>query len=94
MLLVTFTLMLSLKGAHYHYAHVHDDCSSAAQSNAQTTVKAACDVCDFVFQKAALIQNNVNVKPLDATFVKHLAFTPQLVYRRVLRVNTNSPPLF
>lgn len=85
--------MLSLKGAHYHYAHAHDHCISTTQSHAQSTVKAACDVCDFVFQKAALARNTFEIKPIDAVFVKHLSLTPQVVYRRILQVNTNSPPL-
>ena len=54
MLLITFTLMLSLRGIHYHYEKSHDCDVKTTESTACTTVKAVCNVCDFVFQKLML----------------------------------------
>lgn len=94
MLLITFTLMLSLKGIHYHYETSHDCDVKTTESTACTTVKAVCNVCDFVFQKANAIKNTVYITPVPYSIVKYLSFDTPCVYLRILSINTNSPPFF
>ena len=94
MLLITFTLMLSLRGIHYHYETSHDCDVKTTESTACTTVKAVCNVCDFVFQKANAIKNTVYITPIPYSIVKYLSFDTPCVYLRILSINTNSPPFF
>ena len=94
MLLITFTLMLSLRGIHYHYEKSHDCDVKTTESTACTTVKAVCNVCDFVFQKANAIKNTVYITPAPSSIVKYLSFDTPCVYLRILSINTNSPPFF
>lgn len=94
MLLITFTLMLSLRGIHYHYEKSHDCDVKTTESTACTTVKAVCSVCDFVFQKANAIKNTVYITPAPYSIVKYLSFDTPCVYLRILSINTNSPPFF
>ena len=94
MLLITFTLMLSLRGIHYHYETSHDCDVKTTESTACTTVKAVCNVCDFVFQKANAIKNTVYITPVPYSIVKYLSFETPCVYLRILSINTNSPPFF
>ena len=94
MLLITFTLMLSLRGIHYHYETIHDCDVKTTESTACTTVKAVCNVCDFVFQKANAIKNTVYITPTPYSIVKYLSFDTPCVYLRILSINTNSPPFF
>ena len=94
MLLITFTLMLSLRGIHYHYETSHNCDVNTTESTACTTVKAVCNVCDFVFQKANAIKNTVYIKPVPYSIVKYLSFDTPCVYLRILSINTNSPPFF
>lgn len=94
MLLITFTLMLSLRGIHYHYETSHDCDVKTTESTACTTVKAVCNVCDFVFQKANAIKNTVYITPVPYSIVKYLSFDTPCVYLRILSINTNSPPSF
>ena len=94
MLLITFTLMLSLRGIHYHYETSHNCDVKTTESTACTTVKAVCDVCDFVFQKANAIKNTVYITPAPYSIVKYLSFDTPCVYLRILSINTNSPPFF
>lgn len=94
MLLITFTLMLSLRGIHYHYETSHNCDVKTTESTACTTVKAVCDVCDFVFQKANAIKNTVYITPVPYSIVKYLSFDTPCVYLRILSINTNSPPFF
>lgn len=94
MLLITFTLMLSLRGIHYHYETIHDCDVKTTESTACTTVKAVCNVCDFVFQKANAIKNTVYITPTPYSIVKYLSFDTPCVYLRILSINTNSPPVF
>lgn len=94
MLLITFTLMLSLKGIHYHYETSHDCDVKTTESTACTTVKAVCNVCDFVFQKANAIKNTVYITPVPYSIVKYLSFDTPCVYLRILSINTNSPQFF
>lgn len=94
MLLITFTLMLSLRGIHYHYEKSHDCDVKTTESTACTTVKAVCNVCDFVFQKANAIKNTVYITPATYSIVKYLSFDTPCVYLRILSINTNSPPFF
>lgn len=94
MLLITFTLMLSLRGIHYHYETSHDCDVKTTESTACTTVKAVCNVCDFVFQKANAIKNTIYITPAPYSIVKYLSFDTPCVYLRILSINTNSPPFF
>lgn len=94
MLLITFTLMLSLRGIHYHYETSHDCGVKTTESTACTTVKAVCNICDFVFQKANAIKNTVYITPIPYSIVKYLSFDTPCVYLRILSINTNSPPFF
>ena len=94
MLLITFTLMLSLRGIHYHYETSHNCDVKTTESTACTTVKAVCNVCDFVFQKANAIKNTVYITPVPYSIVKYLSFDTPCVYLRILSINTNSPPFF
>lgn len=94
MLLITFTLMLSLRGIHYHYEKSHDCDVKTTENTASTTVKAVCNVCDFVFQKANAIKNTVYITPAPYSIVKYLSFDTPCVYLRILSINTNSPPFF
>lgn len=94
MLLITFTLMLSLRGIHYHYETSHDCGVKTTESTGCTTVKAVCNVCDFVFQKANAIKNTVYITPTPYSIVKYLSFDTPCVYLRILSINTNSPPFF
>ena len=94
MLLITFTLTLSLRGIHYHYEKSHDCDVKTTESTACTTVKAVCNVCDFVFQKANAIKNTVYITPVPYSIVKYLSFDTPCVYLRILSINTNSPPSF
>lgn len=94
MLLITFTLMLSLRGIHYHYETSHDCGIKTTESTTCTTVKAVCNVCDFVFQKANAIKNTVYITPIPYSIVKYLSFDTPCVYLRILSINTNSPPFF
>jgi hypothetical protein len=94
MLLITFTLMLSLRGIHYHYEKSHDCDVKTTESTACTTIKAVCNVCDFVFQKANAIKNTVYITPVPYSIVKYLSFDTPCVYLRILSINTNSPPFF
>ena len=94
MLLITFTLMLSLRGIHYHYETSHKCDVKTTESTACTTVKAVCNVCDFVFQKANAIKNTVYITPVPYSIVKYLSFDTPCVYLRILSINTNSPPFF
>ena len=94
MLLITFTLMLSLRGIHYHYEKSHDCDVKTTESTACTTVKAVCNVCDFVSQKANAIKNIVYITPAPYSIVKYLSFDTPCVYLRILSINTNSPPSF
>ena len=94
MLLITFTLMLSLRGIHYHYETSHECDVKTTGSTACTTVKAVCNVCDFVFQKANAIKNTVYITPAPYSIVKYLSFDTPCVYLRILSINTNSPPFF
>ena len=94
MLLITFTLMLSLRGIHYHYETSHNCDVKTTESTACTTVKAVCNVCDFVFQKANAIKNTVYITPAPYSIVKYLSFDTPCVYLRILSINTNSPPFF
>ena len=94
MLLITFTLMLSLRGIRYHYEKSHDCDVKTTESTACTTVKAVCNVCDFVFQKANAIKNIVYITPAPYSIVKYLSFDTPCVYLRILSINTNSPPFF
>lgn len=94
MLLITFTLMLSLRGIHYHYETSHDCDVKTTESTACTTVKAVCNVCDFVFQKASTIKNTIYITPVPYSIVKYLSFDTPYVYLRILSINTNSPPFF
>ena len=94
MLLITFTLMLSLRGIHYHYETSHNCDVKTTESTACTTVKAVCNVCDFVFQKANAIKNIVYITPAPYSIVKYLSFDTPCVYLRILSINTNSPPSF
>ena len=94
MLLITFTLMLSLRGIHYHYETSHVCGVKTTESTACTTVKAVCNVCDFVFQKANAIKNTVYITPVPYSIVKYLSFDTPCVYLRILSINTNSPPFF
>ena len=94
MLLITFTLMLSLRGIHYHYETSHDCDVKTTESTACTTVKAVCNVCDFVFQKANAIKNTVYITPVPYSIVKYLSFDTPCVYLRILSINANSPPFF
>ena len=94
MLLITFTLTLSLRGIHYHYETSHDCDVKTTESTACTTVKAVCNVCDFVFQKANAIKNTVYITPVPYSIVKYLSFDTPCVYLRILSINTNSPPSF
>ena len=94
MLLITFTLMLSLRGIHYHYETSHNCDVKTTESTACTTVKAVCNVCDFVFQKANAIKNTVYITPVPYSIVKYLSFDTPCVYLRILSINTNSPPSF
>ena len=94
MLLITFTLMLSLRGIHYHYETSHNCDVKTTESTACTTVKAVCNVCDFVFQKANAIKNTVYITPVPYSIVKYLSFDTPCVYLRILSINANSPPFF
>ena len=94
MLLITFTLMLSLRGIHYHYETSHNCDVKTTESTACTTVKAVCNVCDFVFQKANAVKNTVYITPVPYSIVKYLSFDTPCVYLRILSINTNSPPFF
>lgn len=94
MLLITFTLMLSLRGIHYHYETSHDCDVKTTESTACPTVKAVCNVCDFVLQKANAIKNTVYITPVPYSIVKYLSFDTPCVYLRILSINTNSPPFF
>ena len=94
MLLITFTLMLPLRGIHYHYETSHDCDVKTTESTACTTVKAVCNVCDFVFQKANAVKNTVYITPVPYSIVKYLSFDTPCVYLRILSINTNSPPFF
>ena len=92
--LLTFAFMLTLKGAHYHTADFHADNLGKMQQTTGATIKASCVVCDFVFQKATAFKPTVFVKPLTSIPLKRFVFVMQTVYRQILSVNTNSPPLF
>ena len=94
MLLLTFAFMLTLKGAHYHTADFHADNLGKMQQTTGATIKASCVVCDFVFQKATAFKPTVFIKPLTSIPLKRFVFVMQTVYRQILSVNTNSPPLF
>ena len=83
MLLITFTLMLSLRGIHYHYETSHECDVKTTGSTACTTVKAVCNVCDFVFQKANAIKNTVYITPVPYSIVKYLSFDTPCVYLRI-----------
>lgn len=86
--------MLTLKGAHYHTADFHADNLGKMQQTTGAAIKASCVVCDFVFQKATAFKPTVFVKPLTSIPLKRFVFVMQTVYRQILSVNTNSPPLF
>lgn len=93
-LLLTFTLMLSVKSIHVHYEHGHNHTVSTEQSHSHASIKASCYVCDFAFQKADAVKTITYFLTQNSIIVKLLSFSEQLVYHFILSIKANSPPLF
>ena len=94
MLLITFTLMLSLRGIHYHYETSHDcDVKQQKVQPAQQSKQYVMSVISCS-KKANAIKNTVYITPVPYSIVKYLSFDTPCVYLRILSINTNSPPFF
>ncbi len=79
-LLLTFTLMLSVKSIHVHYEHGHNHTVSTEQSHSHASVKASCYVCDFVFQKADAVKTITYFLTQNSIISKHLFRKHILLY--------------